>query len=183
MYHIIRSFVITILLFSPLVSFAQSAIESAMKALADSKSVTKEVFSERRVPGTNRIESSNRLYEFTDSKLAEKIIEAMRKEREAACEYSMVSGRSTNVVYSISFVKNNMASKYVLVRRGVTWTLSVNKQLATLKQIEKKSKTKSRTKKTSTRTRTRSSSSGVHCYTYSYVDGDVAVVELFEDEI
>ncbi len=70
----IRHIAVTLLLLSPFGLFAQHSIDSAMKALENAKSVTNEVYSERRNPTTKEIESASYLFEFTDNKLADKII-------------------------------------------------------------------------------------------------------------
>ncbi len=48
----IRHIAVTLLLLSPFGLFAQHSIDSAMKALENAKSVTNEVYSERRNPTT-----------------------------------------------------------------------------------------------------------------------------------
>lgn len=96
----IRHIAVTLLLLSPFGLFAQHSIDSAMKALENAKSVTNEVYSERRNPTTKEIESASYLFEFTDNKLADKIIDAMRKERSKACAYEMSNRHSNSLVRS-----------------------------------------------------------------------------------
>lgn len=128
----IRHIAVTLLLLSPFGLFAQQSIDSAMKALENAKSVTNEVYSERRNPSTKEIESASYLFEFTDNKLADKIIEAMRKERSKACAYEMSNRHSNSMVYSISFQDSKGSfSKYTLLQRGSSkWMLSVKKGTA-----------------------------------------------------
>lgn len=139
----IRYIAVTLLLLSPFGLFAQQSIDSAMKALENAKSVTNEVYSERRNPSTKEIESASYLFEFTDNKLADKIIEAMRKERSKACAYEMSNRHSNSMVYSISFQDSKGSfSKYTLLQRGSSkWMLSVKK--GTAKSSSKSSKSKS----------------------------------------
>ncbi|WP_297066989.1 hypothetical protein [uncultured Duncaniella sp.] len=139
----IRHIAVTLLLLSPFGLFAQQSIDSAMKALENAKSVTNEVYSERRNPSTKEIESASYLFEFTDNKLADKIIEAMRKERSKACAYEMSNRHSNSMVYSISFQDSKGSfSKYTLLQRGSSkWMLSVKK--GTAKSSSKSSKSKS----------------------------------------
>lgn len=153
----IRHIAVTLLLLSPFVLFAQQSIDSAMKALENAKSVTNEVYSERRNPTTKEIESASYLFEFTDNKLADKIIEAMRKERSKACAYEMSNRHSNSIVYSISFQDSKGAfSKYTLLQRGSSkWMLSVKK--GTSKSSSKsssRSSSKSSSKSKSSKART-----------------------------
>ena len=133
----IRHIAVTLLLLSPFGLFAQQSIDSAMKALENAKSVTNEVYSERRNPTTKEIESASYLFEFTDNKLADKIIEAMRKERSKACAYEMSNRHSNSLVYSISFQNaNGSFSKYTLLQRGSSkWMLSVKKECGKINKI------------------------------------------------
>lgn len=124
----LRIIILAILLLPNLVASAQQSIDSAMKALENSKSVINEVYDERRNPSTKAIVSSNRLYEFTDDKIANKLIEAIRKERSNATTFRM-----SRDVYNIEFEKKDGSaySKYTLVRRNDgTWMFSVVKSTA-----------------------------------------------------
>lgn len=116
-----------VLLLSPLATFAQQSIDSAVKALESSKSVTNEVYSERRSPKSREILRSDRVFNFTDAKIAEKIIEAIRKERNKASAFKMNTTKG-RAVYTITF--NNPKgpyAKYTLMQRGNTWIMSVIK--------------------------------------------------------
>ena len=89
---------------SSLGAMAQSSIEAAIEALQKSKSVTNEIFSERRDPSTRAVIRSSRLFNFDDGGAE---------------------------VYSISFEDNkHLYTKYVLIRecRG-GWILSIDKSL------------------------------------------------------
>lgn len=138
----IRQIALTLLLLSPLGLLAQQAIDSAMKSLESSKSVTNEIYSERRNPSTKELESASYLFEFSDNKLAEKIIDAMRKERSKASSYEMSNRHSGSVVYTISFEnpKDQSYAKYTLIKRGQSkWMLSVKKSSVKSSKSSKKS--------------------------------------------
>ena len=106
-----------IVMFPALGAMAQSSIDAAIATLQKSKSVTNEIFSEKRDPSTRAVIRSSRMFNFDDDKMAAKIRDAMKKTTSGA------------EVYSISFEDSkHMAIKYVLIRqhRG-GWVLSVDK--------------------------------------------------------
>lgn len=140
----IRLIALSFILFSNLGLFAQQSIESAMKSLENSKSVTNEVYNERRNPVTKAVVSSNRLYEFSDDKLANKLIDAIRKERGNAASFQMNS-RNPKAAYNITFEKKDGSaySKYTLVQQGDgMWVFSVIKSTAKTSSSKKKGKSK-----------------------------------------
>lgn len=140
----IRLIALSLILFSNLGLFAQQSIESAMKSLENSKSVTNEVYNERRNPVTKAVVSSNRLYEFSDDKLANKLIDAIRKERGNAASFQMNS-RNPKAAYNITFEKKDGSaySKYTLVQQGDgMWVFSVIKSTAKTSSSKKKGKSK-----------------------------------------
>lgn len=142
--NLIRLTALSILLLSSLGAMAQQAIDSAMKSLEKSKSVTNEVYSERRDPDTKAVVSSNRLYEFTDDALANKLIEAIRKERGNASSFQM-NNRNPNSGYAITFESKDgrSYSKYALVQNGELWVFSVVKSTARSSSSKKRSKDRS----------------------------------------
>lgn len=124
---IFRTIVIAILLSLPSGMSAQQAIESIIKSLETSNSVTNQVYSERRDEKDSKIKKSNCMFEFNDDKIAEKLIAAIQKDREKASSYN-VTKQTEKVVYSISFVNGGMYSKYTLIQRGKSkWMLTANK--------------------------------------------------------
>ncbi|MBD5312692.1 MAG: DUF5024 domain-containing protein [Bacteroides sp.] len=142
--NFIRLTALSILLLSSLSVVAQQAIDSAMKALEKSKSVTNEVYSERRDPGTKTVVSSNRLYEFTDDALANKLIDAIRKERGNASSFQM-NNRNPNAGYAITFESKDGRSyaKYALVQKGELWVFSVIKSTVRVNSSKKRGKDRS----------------------------------------
>lgn len=144
--NIIRRIAIAILLLSPLGAAAQQSIDSAMKAIENSKSLTNEVYSERRNPESGAIEKASYAFEFTDNKLAEKLIDAIRRERERASSYELVNrhNQSKNVIYTITFDTPKSYAQYTLIQRGESkWMLTVTKSSP---KSATKSSTKSRTR-------------------------------------
>lgn len=109
---------------------AQSSIEAAIEALQKSKSVTNEIFSERRDPSSRAVVRSSRMFNFDDDKMAVKIQNAMKKERSKAVAFQMKTNSGAEV-YSISFEDSkHLYTKYVLIReRRGGWILSVDKSL------------------------------------------------------
>lgn len=131
----LRYISLIVVMLTSLGAAAQSSIDAAIAALQKSKSVTDEIFSERRDPNTRAVIRSSRMFNFDDDKMAEKIKGAMKKERSKAVAFQMKT-TSGQEVYSISFEDNKkMFTKYVLIRqkhRG-GWILSVDKSLRTAK--------------------------------------------------
>lgn len=124
---IFRTIAIAILLSLPSVMSAQQAIESIIKSLETSKSVTNQIYSERRDDKDGKIKKSSCMFEFNDDKIAEKLIEAIKNNREKASSYN-VTKRTAKVVYSISFINDGMFSKYTLIQCGKSkWMLTANK--------------------------------------------------------
>ena len=142
--NFIRLTALSILLLSSLSVVAQQAIDSAMKALEKSKSVTNEVYSERRDPDSKTVVSSNRLYEFTDNALANKLIDAIRKERGNASSFQM-NNRNPNAGYAITFESKDGRSyaKYALVQKGELWVFSVIKSTVRVNSSKKRGKDRS----------------------------------------
>lgn len=98
----IRHIAATLLCLTAIGAAAQQAVESAVKTLINSKSITNEIYSERRNPKTKAIVRSDRVFNFTDNKIASKIVEAIRKERDKASAFQMNS-RPGNAIYKIVF--------------------------------------------------------------------------------
>lgn len=127
---LLRYISVAIVMLSSLGAMAQSSIEAAIEALQKSKSVTNEIFSERRDPSTRAVIRSSRLFNFDDDKMAVKIQNAMKKERAKAVAFQMKTNGGAEV-YSISFEDSkHLYTKYVLIRecRG-GWILSIDKSL------------------------------------------------------
>lgn len=119
--------ILLLILISSLGAAAQQSVESAIKSLENSKSVTNEIYSEKRNPLDKSIIRSDRMFEFTDSKIANKIIEAIRKERNKASEFQM-NNASGRAVYTITFDNGKGPySKYSLFQNGSGWTLAIVK--------------------------------------------------------
>lgn len=121
--------ILTILLaiVSVLGAAAQQSVESAIKSLENSKSVTNEVYSEKRNPSNKAIVRSDRMFEFTDNKIASKIIEAIRKERSKAAAFQMNTAAG-QAVYTITFDNGKGPyAKYSLIQNGSGWVLAIVK--------------------------------------------------------
>lgn len=122
--------ILLLILFTSLGAAAQQSVESAIKSLENSKSVTNEVYSEKRNPSDKSIIRSDRMFDFTDQKIANKIIEAIRKERNKASAFQM-NTRAGNAVYTITFDNGKGPyAKYTLMQRGDSWMLAIVKASA-----------------------------------------------------
>lgn len=124
----IRHTLLALLMLAPLCAIAQGSIDNVVNSLEKSKSVTNEVYSERRDPKTKNVIKSSRVFHFTDNKIASRLIEAIKKERNKATSFQM-NNRSHNAVYTINFEGGKgLKAKYTLVQHGESvWILSVEK--------------------------------------------------------
>ena len=121
----IRHTLLALLMLAPLCAIAQGSIDNVVNSLEKSKSVTNEVYSERRDPKTKNVIKSSRVFHFTDNKIASRLIEAIKKERNKATSFQM-NNRSHNAVYTINFEGGKgLKAKYTLVQHGGSvWILS-----------------------------------------------------------
>ena len=86
--------IITIL--SAIPTFAQSSLDKIIEPLKDGDKGSSVVYREKRNPTTKAIIESALLVEFNDSKLANKIIETMKKERQNAANFSSYDNRNNS---------------------------------------------------------------------------------------
>ncbi len=123
-----RHIILTLILLSPLCVSAQGSIDNVVHSLENSKSVTNEVYSERRDPSSKAVIKSSRVFNFTDNKIASRIIDAIKKERNKASSFQM-NNRRSNAIYTIHFVNSKgLCSKYTLVQHGQSsWVLAIEK--------------------------------------------------------
>lgn len=115
--------IITIL--SAIPTFAQSSLDKIIEPLKDGDKGSSVVYREKRNPTTKAIIESALLVEFNDSKLANKIIETMKKERQNAANFSSYDNRN-NKNYKIEYhSKNGDSSEYSIFLERNKWTLTV----------------------------------------------------------
>ncbi|MCX4368365.1 MAG: hypothetical protein OSJ41_02510 [Duncaniella sp.] len=115
--------IITIL--SAIPTFAQSSLDKIIEPLKDGDKGSSVVYREKRNPTTKAIIESALLVEFNDSKLANKIIETMKKERQNAANFSSYDNRN-NKNYKIEYhSKNGDSSEYCIFLERNKWTLTV----------------------------------------------------------
>ena len=115
--------IITIL--SAIPTFAQSSLDKIIEPLKDGDKGSSVVYREKRNTTTKAIIESALLVEFNDSKLANKIIETMKKERQNAANFSSYDNRNKKN-YKIKYhSKNGDSSEYCIFLERNKWTLTV----------------------------------------------------------
>jgi len=104
---------------------AQSSIEKIIEPLKDGDKGTSVAYREKRNPQTHAIVESSIFINFTDNKLANKIIEAFKKERVKSIDYSAYNEKQGQT-YRIKFLdKDGTSSEYGLYQEKSRWTLTV----------------------------------------------------------
>lgn len=104
---------------------AQSSIEKIIEPLKDGDKGSSVVYREKRNPQTRAIVESSLFLTFNDNKLANKIIEAIKKERPNSVDYSAYNEKRGKT-YRIKFVdKEGASSEYGLYQEGAKWSLTV----------------------------------------------------------
>lgn len=122
-----------LILLSPIAANAYKQIDNLVASLEKNSKVTSEIYSEKRHPKTHRVISSSMLFEFKDEKLAQRFIDAFKKERDKSASFRMTNTPGSRI-YSITFLipeegKNpEMTAEYTLIEQGPkAWTLRVRK--------------------------------------------------------
>ncbi|MCI9285011.1 MAG: DUF5024 domain-containing protein [Muribaculaceae bacterium] len=101
----------------PLMVSAQSSLIRLSSSLEDNKDVSNIIYTEKRDPQTRKIVKSTRMIQFSSPKLAKKIIEAMRKEREKSVSYQEANQGPYDQIHCVEFDDNEGAvSRYTLIR-------------------------------------------------------------------
>ena len=134
---------LTVTLFAVCLSFipamAQSSLEKIIEPLKDGDNGSSVMYQEKRNPETRAIVESSLFVEFSDAKLANKIIDAMKKERSNATDFSSYSDKN-NHSYRITFrAKNGDSSEYNLYSERNKWSLTVRNKRPSLGKSKSKS--------------------------------------------
>lgn len=110
---------------SAIPTFAQSSLDRIIEPLKDGDKGASVVYREKRNPTTKAIIESALLVEFNDSKMANKIIDTMKKERQNAANFSSYDNKNTKN-YKIEYSsKNGDRSEYCIFLERNKWTLTV----------------------------------------------------------
>lgn len=124
---LLRSLTATLIItiFSAIPALAQSSLDKIIEPLKDGDKGSSVVYREKRNPSSKAIIESALLVEFNDSKLGNKIIETMKKERHNATNFSSYDNRNTKN-YKIEYrSKNGDTSEYSIFLERNKWTLTV----------------------------------------------------------
>lgn len=124
---LLRSLTITIItvILSFIPAMAQGSLEKIIEPLKDGDNGSSVMYQEKRDPETRAIVESSLFVEFNDAKLANKIIDTMKKERANATDFSSYNDKN-NKSYRISFRnKNGDKSEYNLYSGRTKWSLTV----------------------------------------------------------
>lgn len=127
MNHNIRPviFALMFIFLLPAIARAQSAIEKITQSIEDNPVFETSIYRERRDPQTHKVISSELIVSFTDEKMAKRIMEAFKKERQNATSYSVDNSakKSGNRFYQIEFRDKKGMSSYSLIFSR-KWTFS-----------------------------------------------------------
>ncbi|MDE6205287.1 MAG: hypothetical protein K2F66_04115 [Duncaniella sp.] len=124
---LLRSLTATLIItiFSAIAALAQSSLDKIIEPLKDGDKGSSVVYREKRNPSSKAIIESALLVEFNDSKLGNKIIETMKKERHNATNFSSYDNKNTKN-YKIEYrSKNGDTSEYSIFLERNKWTLTV----------------------------------------------------------
>lgn len=124
---LLRSLTATLIItiFSAIPALAQSSLDKIIEPLKDGDKGSSVVYREKRNPSSKAIIESALLVEFNDSKLGNKIIETMKKERHNATNFSSYDNKNTKN-YKIEYrSKNGDTSEYSIFLERNKWTLTV----------------------------------------------------------
>ncbi|MDE5693816.1 MAG: hypothetical protein K2I09_07865 [Duncaniella sp.] len=124
---LLRSLTATLIItiFSAIPALAQSSLDKIIEPLKDGDKGSSVVYREKRNPSSKAIIESALLVEFNDSKLGNKIIETMKKERHTATNFSPYDNKNTKN-YKIEYrSKNGDTSEYSIFLERNKWTLTV----------------------------------------------------------
>lgn len=124
---LLRSLTATLIItiFSAIPAMAQSSLDKIIEPLKDGDKGSSVVYREKRNPSSKAIIESALLVEFNDSKLGNKIIETMKKERHNATNFSSYDNKNTKN-YKIEYrSKNGDTSEYSIFLERNKWTLTV----------------------------------------------------------
>ncbi|MDE5669284.1 MAG: hypothetical protein K2I24_07095 [Duncaniella sp.] len=124
---LLRSLTATLIItiFSAIPALAQSSLDKIIEPLKDGDKGSSVVYREKRNSSSKAIIESALLVEFNDSKLGNKIIETMKKERHNATNFSSYDNKNTKN-YKIEYrSKNGDTSEYSIFLERNKWTLTV----------------------------------------------------------
>lgn len=122
----IRNLFILIALLIPTLASAQNQLAKLVSSIEDSKEVNNVIYTEKRDPSTRKVIKSTRVIIFSDKKLAKRLIDTIKKEREKAVSYK-ATNEYNSTVYQIEFDDNkgNIARYSLIQDSPSTWTFSV----------------------------------------------------------
>lgn len=104
---------------------AQSSIEKIIEPLKDGDKGYSVVYREKRSPKTRAVIESSLYLDFSDDKLANRVIEAFKKERSNSVDYSAYEDRRSKT-YKIKFMdKYGSTAEYAIFKEGSKWTITV----------------------------------------------------------
>lgn len=104
---------------------AQSSIEKIIEPLKDGDKGYSVVYREKRSPKTRAVIESSLYLDFSDDKLANRVIEAFKKERTNSVDYSAYEDRRGKT-YKIKFMdKYGSTAEYAIFKDGSKWTITV----------------------------------------------------------
>lgn len=106
---------------APISAFAQKSIDDIIQNLLNDKKV-QVIYSENRDPNTRRITSSSYLLTSSDKSHRDRLINAIKKEREKSSSFSQMG----NEMFSISFTEGGTTTNYTLIVDDDEWMLTTS---------------------------------------------------------
>lgn len=111
-----------ILALIPAVCTAQTSLTKILDSLEDSDKVRDVIYQEKRDPKSHKIYECKRIFTFTDSKMARRIVDAFKKERSNSVKYQVNVDKESSL-YVIEFRKDRNKTRYTLIKdSGQKWT-------------------------------------------------------------
>lgn len=112
---------------SAIPAMAHNSLDKIIEPLKDGDKGSAVMYREKRDPETRVLVESSMYVEFSDTKIANKLISAMKKERENAADFSSYSDKSEQNHRIIFSNDSGYTSEYNLYFKHSKWYLTVKK--------------------------------------------------------
>lgn len=118
-----KSFILIIMLalLAPCAAMSQSTLVKLTDSLEDAKNVKGVIYQEKRSRTNHSISECKRTFTFTDTSIANRIIQAFKKERHNSVGYE-VKQLDDNTFYGIYFNDGRQKTRFILLKTGSQWT-------------------------------------------------------------
>ena len=107
--------IIILLALIPAVCTAQTSLTKVLETLEGSDKVRDVIYLEKRDPKSHKIYECKRIFTFADSKMARRIVDAVKKERPNSVRYQ-VNVDKESAIYLIEFRHERQKTRYTLIK-------------------------------------------------------------------